>query len=283
MKRMLAVGLLTVLLVPGVRNLSAQNRSDQASNAPPKVFLGVALDANTENTDLDGIRVRSVAPNSPAAKAGIKQGDIIEKIGDRDAKDIDSLMAILTKHRPGDKVAFHLMRDGQRKNISVTLGERPTTLSDEEGAAPGRASGYLGVLTMPLNGQLKEKLGVAADKGALITEVMPDTPAAKAGLQQDDLIISFAGRTIASPQELRAAVHGAQVGKEVPITVLRGTEKKELHVRVDEAPVGGLSLLPLHFPGNPAATERGDQLERRVQELEKRVRELEKNRNAPPR
>ena len=246
------------------------------------MFLGVALDANAENTDLDGIRIRSVAPNSPAAKAGIKQGDIIEKIGDRDAKDIDSLMAILTKHGPGDQVTFHLMRDGQQKNISVTLGERPAALRMKEGDR-GRASGYLGVLTMPLNAQLKDKLGVTADKGALITEVMPDTPAAKAGLKQDDLIISFAGRAISSPQELRAAVHGAQVGKEVSITVLRGTEKKELHVRVDEAPVGGLSLSPLPFPGNPAATERDNRLERRVQELEKRVRDLEKNRNAPPR
>ena len=281
MKRMVAVGLLAVFVVPVGTNAWAQNRSGQ-SNTAPKVFLGVALDGNPDNANAEGIVVRSVAPNSPAAKAGIMKGDIIEKVGDRDAKDFESLMAVLTKHRPGDQLTFHLLREGQQKTVSVTLGERPAELSRDGDSGQARASSYIGVLTMPLNAQIKEKLGITSEKGALVTEVMPDTPAAKAGLKRDDLIISFAGKSISSPQALRAAVHETQVGTEAPITVLRGTEKKDLHVRVEESPVGGLSLLPLPIPGNPEVNERDSQLERRVQQLEKRVRELEKSRNAPP-
>lgn len=278
MKRMLAAGVLAILLVPGI-GLSAQNRNEQAGGNG-KVFLGVALGGNEGDANTQGITIRLVAPDSPAAKAGIRQGDIIEKVGDRDAKDYDALMGILRKHRPGEQVTFHLLRDGQQKTVNVTLGERPSELGEEGGSGLGRGPSFLGVLTTPLNEQLKDKLGVTSEKGAVVTEVMPDTPAAKAGLKQDDLIISFNGRTIANPQQLRAAVHATPAGKEVPITVLRGTEKKDLHVRVEESPVSGLSPFPL--PGIPQSNQRDQQLERRVQQLENRVRDLEKNRNAPP-
>jgi len=272
-----------ILLLPGAK-VWGQVSSDQPARSQQRVFLGVAVEPGTEDTKHAGVPVRSVLPDSPAAKAGIKEGDLISKVAGTEVKDFDSLLAVLRKHRPGEQLSFHVMRDGQEKDLNVTLGQLPARRAGE-GGLNERSGAFLGVQTQPLTAQLKERLNVTADKGVVITEVLPDTPAAKAGLKRDDVIIGLAGKTITNPQELRDAVHAAGVGKDVSVTVLRGQEKKDIHVRLEESPVDGLSFGPT-FPGNGVpglfAPGRSSQLERRVEELEKRVRELEQNRNAPP-
>jgi len=167
------------------------------------------------------------------------------------------------------------------------LGQLPARRPGEGALFPERTGAFLGVQTQPLTPQIKEKLNVTTDAGVVVTEVLPDTPAAKAGLKRDDIIVSFAGKAVSNPKELRDAVHAAGVGKDVSLSIMRGREKKELHVRLEESPVDGLSIFPTPFDGKLApsileAVERASHLERRVQELEKRVRELEQNRGAPP-
>jgi S1-C subfamily serine protease len=260
-----------------------QVSADQPARSQQRVFLGVAVEPSAEDTKHAGVAIRSVLPDSPAAKAGIKEGDVISKVAGAEVKDFDSLLAVLRKHRPGEQLSFHVMRDGQEKDLNVTLGQLPTRRAGEEGLNE-RGGAFLGVQTQPLTAQTKERLNVTAAKGVVIMEVLPDTPAAKAGLKRDDVIVSLAGKTITNPQELRDAVHAAGVGKDVSVTVLRGQEKKDIHVRLEESPVDGLSSGPT-FPGNGVpglfAPGRASQLERRVEELEKRVRELEQNRTPP--
>src|SRR5439155_10694040 len=89
-----------------------------------------------------------------------------------------------------------------------------------------------------LTAELKNKLGIAADKGCLVADVMENSPAAKAGLKEADVITWVNDRAVANPQELRDAIHKAGSGKEVTLKVVRGKETKEIKCQVEQAPKG---------------------------------------------
>ena len=100
----------------------------RAADDPPakhasKASLGVFVEPTPPNAEHPGVIIQQAPPDSPAAKGGMKAGDIIVKAGDRDVKDFDALANALANHKPGDKVAFHVLRDGQDKSLTVTLGE----------------------------------------------------------------------------------------------------------------------------------------------------------------
>ena len=88
------------------------------------VYLGVTLDF--ENTD-KGVGIQDVAANSPAAKAGIKPGDVIVKIGDNDVASVQDLPGILRQSKPGDEVNVMVKRDKNDVTLKVKLTGPPQT------------------------------------------------------------------------------------------------------------------------------------------------------------
>jgi S1-C subfamily serine protease len=259
----------------------------QPASPSAKASLGIGVAPAPEGAKQPGVMVREINPDGPAAKAGLKEGDEIVKAGDKDVKDYQDLTDIVGSHKPGDKLTLHVLRDGKEQQFTVTLGER----AERQGPRteePGRerASAFLGVRTQPLTPELKGRLGVAADSGALVGDVMPDSPAAKAGLKEGDVITSINGKAVKSSEELRDAIREAGVGKEVTLKVDRGKEEKEFKAKLAEAPTAPFQLPmpglgPDNFPapyGRFAAPEdqgRIEKLQQRIEELEKRVRELE--------
>jgi len=81
--------------------------------------------------------------------------------------------------------------------------------------------GWLGVTMQPLDPALAEAFGLEKVGGALITRVLPDTPAERAGLQRGDVLLTFAGKTVRGVRELQLLVASAPVGKGVPVEILR--------------------------------------------------------------
>jgi serine protease Do len=104
---------------------------------------------------------------------------------------------------------------------------------------------YLGVGIQPVTQQLADKFNVKPREGVVITEVYPGTPATKAGLQAGDVVVSFAGVKIASPQELQIAVERAEVGKSQALGIVRDGKRMDLSFTPEEQPadfgVGGKS------------------------------------------
>jgi S1-C subfamily serine protease len=267
----------------------------QERQQPPRASLGVMVEQNPANADQAGVRIGMVEPNGPAAKAGIEPGDIITKVGDRQVKDYGAVVDALDQHKPGDQVAVMVMRNGQEKKFTITLGERTALLPGAQGPIrEGRGTAFLGVQTQDLTSDLKNQLGVATEHGALVTDVAPDTPAAKAGLRQEDVITGVDGKKIANAEELREVIRQAGPGKKVTIQVDRGKEHKELTAQLDRAPATTSRfprLGPLPSEGIPGSglpggffpeRQRIDQLERQVRQLEERVRDLERKQGSPP-
>jgi serine protease Do len=96
--------------------------------------------------------------------------------------------------------------------------------------------GYLGVSIQSLTPELTKALKLEDSQGALVSEVTPDSPAAKAGIQRGDVIVSFGKKPVEDARALPIMVAGTPVGQEVPITVLRNGEKHQLSVMVGKLP-----------------------------------------------
>jgi serine protease Do len=203
----------------------------------PKAYLGVMV-APAKDTD-KGILVREVMPGSPAEKAGVKSGDIILKVGDQDVKDADNFLLQIAAKKVGEKVTIQVQRNGKEETLTPTLIEypQPTAQDPRQPTAqdprqpttqdPRQQRGVmLGVRAEPLNADLKTRLNVTTDTGAVIMEVVPNSAADKAGLKRDDVIITIDGKPIKNTEELHKAVESTGVGKEVTIEFFRGNDKK---------------------------------------------------------
>ncbi len=109
---------------------------------------------------------------------------------------------------------------------------------------------YLGVVIQPVTHELAQHLGVSARQGVLVTEVMPDTPGAAAGLKDGDVIVEFAGRKMTKPIELQGVVERAEIGSKQPLVVLRDGKRHELSVPIGEQPTDfGRNSLKATRPG----------------------------------
>ncbi len=104
-------------------------------------------------------------------------------------------------------------------------------VSDQLIARGNVERGYLGVSIAPLSPDMAAKLGAPGRKGVLVTEVMPDTPAAAAGMQDLDVVLSFDGKPVDSPRTLQEVVERASIGSKHDAVVLR--DGKELTVKVE--------------------------------------------------
>jgi serine protease Do len=281
----------------------------------PRVSLGVLVEPTQQGAAHEGALVRQVAPDSAAARAGLRKGDIITRADSHEVDDPEDLVNALSDHKPGDRLPVRVWRDGQEKTLTVTLEERRTAnyprADDEEsegrnvprqprtdesgqeatGSANTRQRAFLGVEAVPANeltDRLRQRLGISADEGVVVIQVMPDSPAARAGLRHGDVIRSVNGKEIDSPRDLRERVTKIGPGKEVTLDVQRGDQTKHLHARLEQSPVefygtGGEEGAPTD-EGRAAPNEenrRVEQLQRRLERLEQRVRELEQQGKKP--
>lgn len=234
-----------------------------------------------------GVVVREVTTGSPAEKAGIKVGDRIRKVGDRDIKTLEDLIQAMTPHQAGTKVKLVIDRAGKEQTVSATLAERPTGLTGPGGGRPTRpgrpgsieerAPAYLGVQVQPLTAELRSELQVGAEGGAVVSEVVPGSPAFKAGLRRDDVITSVDGKEVLDPAALQQAIQNAGSGKEVVLGVSRDGKKVAIKAQ-PEAGAWGRFVTPA---GGSFPSDMGSMFDqgRRIRELERRVAELEKKLN----
>lgn len=271
------VRLLTLVALAGVLSvapeLCAQEPNSGGPLPTPRVLLGVFAEPTAANADHVGVRVMEVTPDSPAAKAGLERGDVISKIGEVDVRNIRDFFRALAEHKAGDKVKLEVFRGGKAQNMNVTFAERQARPGD----APRERPAFLGIDSAELTPAVKQRLGVSVDTGVVVADVMPNTPAAKAGLQRGDVVTAVNGKDVANPEELRQAIRAAGAGQELTMKVARGKETREVKAKLEAA--GAPSIMPpMRERSNPLETmdRRINELEKRVQDLEKRLKDKEK-------
>jgi len=128
-------------------------------------------------------------------------------------------------------------RSGGNEGIGLAI---PTDLAREVMVSlvkDGKVTrGYIGVHIQPLTAALAKEFDLKSDKGALVDEVEPNSPAAKAGLRSGDVILQFDGKPIADARRLSLEVAGVAPGEKVPVRIWRDGSPKTLDITVAEIP-----------------------------------------------
>ena len=108
-----------------------------------------------------------------------------------------------------------------------------TAVEKPDGAT---GNGYLGVYMQELTTDVRKGLDLKVDRGVLVSGVEDDAPAAKAGIEEGDVIVGFNGKKVSSPEDLRAAVRAVDPGQEARIEVIHDGKSRTLTVTVGEQP-----------------------------------------------
>ncbi len=147
-----------------------------------------------------GALVSAVEPNGPAAKAGIKAGDVILQVNGDAVQDSTDLPSQIADLKPGTQAQLQIWRDGATKELGVTLGK----LSDTAVASntPDAPQGKLGVAVRPLTPQEKQESSIT--QGVVVEQA--SGPAANAGIQAGDVILAIDGQPVSSPTQLRDSI-----------------------------------------------------------------------------
>jgi serine protease Do len=154
-----------------------------------------------------GALVSKVEPNSPAAAAGLKEGDVIVEFDGKAIGQANDLPAAVASTRPGAKASLKVWRDGAEKSFEVTIGDmNADRVASAQPTPDAKPQGKLGVAVRPLSPE--EARGLGSDGGLLVQEATG--AAAKAGLRAGDVIVAVNGRTTRTVEELRERVNAGK-------------------------------------------------------------------------
>ncbi|MGV0959479.1 MAG: DegQ family serine endoprotease [Limnohabitans sp.] len=177
-----------------------------------------------------GAFVRGVEEGSPADKAGIEAGDIITRFDGKAIEKMSDLPRWVGNTRPGNRVALTVFRRGAAKELSITVAEieaeKDAAPKPEKKAAPVKSSA-LGLVLSDLTAAQKKELRV---RGGVVVDSAADA-AARAGIQEGDLILAVANTEVTSVKEFEAVVARLDKSRPVSLLVRRGDGAQYVLIR----------------------------------------------------
>jgi serine protease Do len=163
-------------------------------------YLGVGIQDVTPELaaafklgDRKGSLVGDVDPNGPSARAGLQPGDLIVEVNGKPMDDSRGLRLLVSSSAPGTQINLRVLREGQSRNLTVTLGELPVKVAREDtrqkpGSAEHSAARF-GVAVADLTPAIIAQLGLPVNtKGVVVADIEDGSPAAEAGLMPGDVI-----------------------------------------------------------------------------------------------
>jgi serine protease Do len=172
----------------------------------------------------DGALVGRVDENTPAGRAGVRHGDVILEVDGRKVTNTRDLINYVSAKGPEATVRLTLLRDGERLERSVKLGERPTVNTQASVSEPerGRGIGWLGIEYQDLTGGLRQMHDIDdAVQGVWVTGVEPNSPLYEEAVRPGDVITEVNGHAVEGVADFEQAVRGAKSGAFLRLYVLR--------------------------------------------------------------
>lgn len=236
-------------------------------------WLGIGVDEVTAGKlqslklkEERGVEIVSVVPDSPAAKAGLKEHDVVLEYNGQRVESVEQFQR-LVRETPAERVVrLQISRDGNVQTVSATLGQLPRSRAfgpDWRVPNPPNPPNppaviiprinpprvvvppmnmpdmdqlfqrfevfgpHIGIVVEQISGQLGEYFGVPGGEGLLVKSVEKDSAAEKAGIKAGDVITKVDGQAVTRSSSLRSALAG-KAGKDVPVTLVRN--RKEMTV-----------------------------------------------------
>ncbi|CAN5771016.1 hypothetical protein BH18ACI5_BH18ACI5_29910 [soil metagenome] len=220
-----------------------------------------------------GVIIDSVDDDSPAARAGLKQGDVVVEFDGERVRSVRQFTRLVSETPAGRNVSAGILRDGSLQTITVTprdgsnirfldrenieglealreFSTRPPALMARPSppvptpatpvAPPAfdsfiwRSGSRLGITTGDLSPQLRDYFG--AKEGVLVTSVEDGSAAAKAGVKAGDVVTSINGQNVQSPADVRRELGRIDTGQEFSIGVVRDKKATTLKGKLTESP-----------------------------------------------
>ncbi|HEY8369522.1 MAG TPA: DegQ family serine endoprotease [Thermodesulfobacteriota bacterium] len=167
-----------------------------------------------------GALVSDVMKGSPAEKGGLKRGDVVVAFNGEPIKEVTDLTRRVAAAPIGSEAKVTVIRDGQRIELPITLGEMPSE-TRQASVEEEPSSRLLGMALQELTPELARQLELDEESGVVVTDVDQDSPAARAGIQEGDVIQEVNRRRVATVQDVEAAISAAKEAQPVLVLVKR--------------------------------------------------------------
>lgn len=194
-------------------------------------YLGVGLQEVTADLQktlglsrVTGALVREVSPNTPAAKAGLKESDVIVSVDGQKIERSGDLPPIIGATAPGTQVTLGIVRDGKPMTVPLVVGELPADLTAggvsaaNPGAEPAKGDA-LGLAVRELTADEREQSGI--DDGVLVENVTGSS-ARRVGLRPGDVVIMVGRKRVSTVAEFKAAAAAMPKGEAAMLLIRRG-------------------------------------------------------------
>ncbi len=209
----------------------------------PHSWLGVTVRAVSFETlaslQLEyGLRVAEVFPDSPAARSGIRRGDILLELGGKPLYSVGRLNWLLRGAPDQETLPLTYFRNGRTESVDIELTQlAPRRPSPVPWGFTGWLSGsYLGVHLQTMTDELREVFGGPEGEGVLIVKVMPDSPAEKAGLAVGDVVVRMDRKTIRRIPDVHRVLAFFEPGDTVEVEIIRNSRRRVVTATVSERP-----------------------------------------------
>lgn len=196
-----------------------------AKGSVSRGWLGVSIQPLTEDmarsfglSGTGGALVNDVVPGSPAAKAGIQQGDVITSFAGTAVKDVRQLQRLVADTPAGKKVEVEIVREGRKLRLTLATAPAESATSPSPRGGEGEQD-LIGLSVQELSGDLHAR-GLS---GVKVLEVDPDGAAAESGVQRGDIIVSVNQRKVKNVADYFKAIKDAENRGVATLLIRRGT------------------------------------------------------------
>ena len=193
--------------------------------------LSTELAKGFKGADAGGALVSAVVDGSPAEKAGVKRGDVIVEFDGKKVARAADLPRLVADVRVGNDVPIVVVREGAQARLTATIArleeEAPAKIAETEGKS------RLGLAVQPLTPPLARELGLKANEGVLVRDVVEGGRAYEAGIRAGDVIVEIDRQPVRTVEELRTRVDKQAKGE--PLVMLVSREGRAMYVAIPAA------------------------------------------------
>ncbi len=169
-------------------------------------------------SESEGALVGDVVKGSPADKAGIKRGDVIVEFDGKKIKSVEDLPKLVAATRPDTKAKMIGIRDGARKEFSVTIG----TLKEEKEVVEAKTEENMGLSVQNITPEIAQQLNLDTSDGVVVMDINPSSPAYAAGVRRGQVIIEINRKEIKDVEDYKKVVSKIKGGDVVTLYIKDG-------------------------------------------------------------